>query len=142
MGVLIAFNQDFGQFDTVHPHQLFCQTVIGRTRKLDGTVTIIEHTLCDQVFAYLFILQQFLENVLHVIHLCPFFKYTAETAILYVNVHLVEYVAVERMSAVHGSHALYLNTWTVEQYGSQPSCFAGDVDLRALRPPVVSRGGT
>ena len=115
-----AFYQLFGQLVTRMTHQL-----------VDNVFTTIQlAALRYNHLTHIVVIHQVSQNILYVIHLCPFLKYSAERRIFLVNNMFTEDIAIKRLVGVIGGHPLNLYSWPMQQHSIKPSILARHIYSR------------
>ena len=118
--VFVTLNQDSRQPVGRQVHQLLAQVVV-------AVVHIA--ALLHEVPSNLRVLQQLLQDVLHIVHLGPSLQHTAEIVVLRIDYGLVEDVAVQGVGGVERRHALNLHAGAVQQHRTQAACLRGHIYL-------------
>ena len=128
LGVLVAFDEHRRQLIGRQVHQLLTQVVVA---------VVHVAALLHQVFPDFFIFQQFLQDILHVVHLGPLLQHTAEVVVFSVDDRLVQDIAIEGVGGVERGHAFNLHTRAVQQHGTQTARFRGHVDIAGFYSIIV-----
>ena len=118
-GVLVALDEDGSELLGVEVEELRHQL----------RAAVHAAALAHEVLADGGLLEEALEDILHIVDVGPFVEHTAEIVVFAVHDGLVEDVAVERFGGVEGRHAFDFGSRTVEKDGAEASGLRGDVDV-------------